>query len=227
MKFYKVFIIVILSIIFACGCSSTYTLKINNDFSLEDNLIVESSDTKNRDERLENINTYKKIYIQAFDYKGNLENYYNDSDYGVKFNNVYNTIDDYNNSEICKSFNCKINNEEFDKYNIMIINLDYDSFVFKDCGEGDLNGPKYVYFEIEFPFDVIETNSKEKISDNKYRWVINEKDLKEIRIKYTTDEIKQKNKEAEKKDMLKTALIVLGYVVIIIAIIFIRKNNKK
>lgn len=222
------FIILLLIVtLFGTGCSGIYTLKINSDFSLSDDFVGESSDTTNNNERINNINIYKNMYQQAFHYYGNLNNFYELSSYGVKVNNNYKTIEEYNSSDICKSFECNVSIEQHNDYNIFKISLNYDSFVFRDFGEGDLTGPEYVYFDVEFPFEVLETNSNQKLTESKYRWIINEEDLKNISIKYTNEEIKSRIKESEKKQKLIVLAVLGGYLIIIASIIIVKKNIKK
>ena len=227
MKRIKIILLAILIIICTTGCDGVYTLKINSDFSMSDSLEVEENGYESEDIRNENIRMYKQIYQDAFDYHEQLYNFYETNRYGVRVSNSYSSIDDYNNSSVCKSFKCKMKNEEYEEYNILTITLNYDSFIFRDCGEGDMTGPQYVYLDIDIPFEILDTNAYKKLTNNKYRWLINAEDLSEVTIKYTTEAIKEKQREKTRRDYIIVGSVVLVYVVIIMIIIINKKRLRK
>ena len=90
-----------------------------------------------------------------------------------------------------------------------------------------MTGPQYVYLDIDIPFEILDTNAYKKLTNNKYRWLINAEDLSEVTIKYTTEAIKEKQREKTRRDYIIVGSVVLVYVVIIMIIIINKKRLRK
>lgn len=224
-------LLIFIFIIFTSGCSVEYTLSINEDLSVNEN-VVATEVTNRLESRTKLKGTQAVNYIANMFIKDSSKYTLTTNEDGkntvVKANAVYDNLDDFSN---------QFNNDIFDK---PIITKDGDNVNITINQNTKLGGdspstPIYDNIDvvINIPFEVIDTNAT-IIGKNQYKWSFEkEEELKSIKLTYKENTIKNKINinVNNKKYSFEYWYIILGcvviFIIILVSVIFIKnkKNN--
>lgn len=177
-KLVKYFLIICI-MFFLTGCSGNYDLKINEDMSVEENILLTVSNDND---------AYKKI-VKLFDKNMVSKEKYNvvvkSSNVEINYKENYDNFDDY-------ILNSKLYRHMFDKiyYNKTDDFIDIYTYENKNLNKNNLGGNNIdidvLQINISSPFKV-KFNNADMSNDNTYTWTINRNTTeKKIAINYTT-----------------------------------------
>lgn len=177
----KKIIIIILLALMLCGCDATYSLVVDENFEITENLTVRkevNSFTKDQDKSLY-VNNILTFYNESILYPINELNYYTNSSYvGVHSGKKYDSITTFKNSSFCKNTSCNIDNsfsiddETMEKMYYFNLSFNFDSYMFFSAEKDSDYYIDAIIIQITFPYKVIETNADGK-NGNIYYWNLN------------------------------------------------------
>ena len=211
------YILVLFIIILLTGCSGTYNLTINKDFSVDEKLelkVDRNDETYNR-----TLNLFKNNKIPSDKYKVSVTK----NNVEIKYNEKYNSIEEY-------IINSKLYHQFFD-------NIDY---TYKE-GKIQLFGESIMYLDksnsnnlinnynismlnvnIDTPFKILYSNSDSK-TDNTLTWKL-DNNTKEKNISMIFDVEKSRNNIREYVLLGALTVIVFGSLIVLILRFY---NSKK
>lgn len=224
-------IIMIFMILLLSGCSVNYKLKINNDLSLEENILVTTNASY-----FESLGPVESVYINTIDL-GMADKGYNyihvadKGNYGVNATKNFTSLDDFkSSSNSYKEIYDDI--EIIQENNIVTINSvgNFKTEKFISQSEDDSSDDLSItnsYIAIEIPFEVLNSNA-DRVSkqDNIYYWDIDNNITKDKTIQISFDTNK-------KFISIKKILNNMGYTfftiiaIIVIAIVSYNKIKTK
>ena len=227
----KIGILLFISL-FISGCTATYNLKINEDGTINDSLVV------NHKFSAATINLYTKNKIptsldencvldyDTYDGSANEEYDENSNYYTVSYKNnmlsfqSQELIDNYDNTRIA---NLLFNNIHVNNYSNMISVYGYNGLA-AFLSYRDLDS---VVVNIEVSGNVVENNA-DKVVGNKYTWYFNKNtaDSKELYIEM--DSASKEKTVVSKKSKINTSYILIGlFAILIILLIALKISQSK
>lgn len=218
----KKIIFIIFVIVMCTGCNVKYTITINKDNSIEENIYA--SEDYSFFENYPNSSVGRVLgfliepYLDKLNSNGyNVENKVRAKSGGVNITKNFDSIEDYSNKTL-------FYNQYTDK-----INCDVDGNIVTLTVKGKFVGDTQdqtkfpvsnATITINIPFKVLENNA-DYVDGNEYTWNA-DKSEKEIKIVY------DKSKENKKNDY--TSLIIVGVIILVAVIsliVFMKINSKK
>ncbi len=238
----KLFLLLIL--MFITGCTSNYNLTINKNFSIKEEFIINTKTSINNIAVTDMyIKKYNEEINEFFNYQINdYSKKINQDDLTINYSNTYNSIEQFNNSFICKRFKCEIildnyYNEELKEntkiFNLVIRNNINDLYLWKS---NTFAKPALLEMNIEFPYEIINSNAK-SLKNNVLNWnLYNDFKTRTFNIEYreveykfnVTDDEDNKTNIEKKQDNYGYYIILIGALAVIgIVALFIININKK
>ncbi len=222
------FLFVFCLLLFTSGCSIDYNLTINEDSSINENIIAsEQTDRMEARTKLKGeqaINYLYNMFVPNDEYSLDYKEENNTTEATVSY--VYENIDEYIS---------KFSSDVFDKINIAKDNDKITIYANQKQKLGGYGSSSLIYDEInvniKIPFDVINSNA-DNVKGNVYTWNINkDSEVKTIEITYKDKSIKNKATVSinDKKYNFSYEYLILGVGVVLILsiVIFVMINNKK
>ena len=207
--------ILILICLFCVGCDAKYELNINDDLSVNENIVGLETDTfynnyyKSSKERvIDFVSETKKEYLNEVGYSKEIVDI--DNMTGAKFSKTFSNLEEYfEKSEAYTQFY-----ENWD-YNIKngVVTIKLENQLLKNDNSLTRYAIDNCTISITLPFEVKKNNADVvDASTNTYTWRLNNVDAKEIYIKFDT------NKEANyKKNNYISYLLIIGISIFVIS----------
>lgn len=229
MKRLKLIVLAIVVMAFLSGCSVNYDLYINEDFSVNEEIV-----SKEYTRKIEKITSLKGEEAVNYLYDMFRKNLENENFYYKEENNmvVATTTESYNS---IKNFKKRFSSDLFSNIKITDNNNETTLMANQKQKLGNEGSKNLLYDEvtisIHLPFKVLENNADE-IKNNTYIWKIKkDEDLKNIKLVYDNKtKINSFSISVKDKNINVHYGLIIGVVAVIIissTIIIITINNKK
>ncbi len=210
-------LLLVVAILLLSGCSGTYNIKINDNFSVDENVDL-LIDNKDEETYKQTKALFEENNISKDDYKIKVT----DKNINIKYKESYNSLEDYIlNSKLYKQL---FNNLNYSYKDGILVFDTKSKMLLTDNGESALYNNyniSMLQINIETPFKVKDSNA-DLDNDNILSWTLN-KDT-------TSKEIKVEYDAAGSRNNIKDIIIIAMMVIIVIGsvvVLIIRFNNSK